>query len=172
MTSSPSQTREIKEDEGAEERSDSIQSKTKMEFKSKDEKRLEQRLKELHKDVSKKQKFEDAVVSLNSLLRDHYASASPSLRKLYYGVVCRVATVLKTRYTSPGFWASGLALFRLAQSLVSDPAEKAHLLSCISEAQQVVHQENDPPQPSSSPNQGLRDILQKPFFILFCLIRF
>ncbi|VVA11681.1 PREDICTED: E3 ubiquitin-ligase [Prunus dulcis] len=125
-----------------------------MEFKSKDEKRLEQRLEELHKDVSKKQKFEDAVVSLNSLLRDHYASASPSLRKLYYGVVCRVATVLKTRYTSPGFWAAGLALFRLAQSLVSDPAEKAHLLSCISEAQQVVHQESDPPQPSSSPNQG------------------
>ncbi|CAL2233627.1 unnamed protein product [Prunus armeniaca] len=125
-----------------------------MEFKSKDEKRLEQRLEELHKDVSKKQKFEDAVASLNSLLRDHYASASPSLRKLYYGVVCRVATVLKTRYTSPGFWAAGLTLFRLAQSLVSDPAEKAHLLSCISEAQQVVHQENDPPQPSSSPNQG------------------
>ncbi|CAN6539562.1 hypothetical protein C1H46_012949 [Malus baccata] len=125
-----------------------------MEFNFKDEKKLEQRLEELHKDVSRKQKFEDAVAALNSLLRDHYSSASPSLRKLFYGVVCRVATVLKTRYTSLGFWAAGLALFQLAHSLVSDPSEKAHLLACIDEARQVVHQENDPPQPSSSPNQG------------------
>ncbi|CAN6582750.1 unnamed protein product [Malus baccata var. baccata] len=125
-----------------------------MQVKFKDEKKLEQRLEELHKDVSKKHKFEDAVAALNSLLRDHYSSASPSLRKLYYGVVFRVATVSKTRYTSPGFWAAGLALFQLSHSLVSDPSEKAHLLACIDEARQVVHQENDPPQPSSSPNQG------------------
>ncbi|KAM1875188.1 hypothetical protein EV1_042318 [Malus domestica] len=50
-----------------------------MEVKFKDEKKLEQRLEELHKDVSKKHKFEDAVTALNSLLRDHYSSASPSL---------------------------------------------------------------------------------------------
>ncbi|TQE05213.1 hypothetical protein C1H46_009192 [Malus baccata] len=124
-----------------------------MEVKFKDEKKLEQRLEELHKDVSKKHKFEDAVTALNSLLRDHYSSASPSLRKLYYGVVCLVATVLKTRYTSPCFCTARLALFQLSHSLIFDPSEKAHLLACIDEARQVVHQENDPRQPSSSPNQ-------------------
>ncbi|KAM1434697.1 hypothetical protein ACFX13_043471 [Malus domestica] len=108
-----------------------------MEVKFKDEKKLEQRLEELHKDVSKKQKFEDAVPALNSLLRDHYSSASPSQRKLYYGVVCRVATVLKTQYTSRGFWAAGLALLQLSHSPVSDPSEKAHLLACIDEARQI-----------------------------------
>ncbi|CAN6722082.1 unnamed protein product [Malus baccata var. baccata] len=120
-----------------------------MEVKFKDQKKLEQRLEELHKDVSKKQKFEDAVTALNSLLRDHYSSASPSLRKLYYGVVCGVATVLKTRYTSPGFWAAGLALFQLSHSLVSDPSEKAHLLACIDEARQVGNLTvgREPPQP-------------------------
>ncbi|KAK9946791.1 hypothetical protein M0R45_012236 [Rubus argutus] len=118
-----------------------------------DEQYLKQRLEELQRDVSKKQKFEAAVGSLNSLLRDRYSSASPALRKSYYSVICRVATVLKTRYTSPGFWAAGLALFQLALTLVSDPAEKNHLLNYISEAQKVVHQEDDPPNPSP-PNQG------------------
>lgn len=122
-----------------------------------DEQYLKQRLEELQRDVSKKQKFEAAVASLNSLLRDRYSSASPALRKSYYSVICRVATVLKTRYTSPGFWAAGLALFQLALTLVSDPAEKNHLLNYISEAQKVVHQEDDPPNPSP-PNQGFRSL--------------
>ncbi|KAL6222491.1 hypothetical protein ACLB2K_005883 [Fragaria x ananassa] len=70
---------------------------------SEDEQYLKQRLDELQRDVSKKQKFEPAVAALTSLLRDRYSSASLPLRKSYLTVVSRVATVLKTRYTSPGF---------------------------------------------------------------------
>ncbi|KAL6215666.1 hypothetical protein ACLB2K_015094 [Fragaria x ananassa] len=72
---------------------------------SEDEQYVKQRLDELQRDVSKKQKFEPAVAALTSLLRDRYSSASPPLRKSYLTVVSRVATVLKTRYTSPGLWA-------------------------------------------------------------------
>ncbi|KAH0969710.1 hypothetical protein GBA52_028306 [Prunus armeniaca] len=106
------------------------------------------------KTYRKKQKFEDAVASLNSLLRDHYASAFPFpseivLRRRLPSRHCLEDPVhlagFLGRRTHP-IPARPIPRFR--------PAEKAHLLSCISEAQQVVHQENDPPQPSSSPNQG------------------
>ncbi|XP_004291272.1 PREDICTED: E3 ubiquitin-protein ligase AIP2 [Fragaria vesca subsp. vesca] len=120
---------------------------------SEDEQYLKQRLDELQRDVSKKQKFEPAVAALTSLLRDRYSSASPPLRKSYLTVVSRVATVLKTRYTSPGFWAAGLALFRLALTLVSDPAEKSLLLGYISDAEKVVRQD-DEPSALPPPNQG------------------
>uniref|UniRef100_A0A7N1A943 Uncharacterized protein n=1 Tax=Kalanchoe fedtschenkoi TaxID=63787 RepID=A0A7N1A943_KALFE len=69
---------------------------------------LTQRLQDLQKKLGTKQNFEEAVSSVASLLRQAYPSASPSLRKLFYTVICRVATVLKTRYTAPGFWLSGL----------------------------------------------------------------
>lgn len=39
------------------------------------------RLEELHKDLGKKQKFEESVSTIVSLLRDRYPTASPSLRK-------------------------------------------------------------------------------------------
>ncbi|XP_050364903.1 E3 ubiquitin-protein ligase AIP2 [Argentina anserina] len=120
---------------------------------SEDEQYLKQRLDELQRDVSKKLKFEPAVAALTSLLRDRYSSSSPPLRNSYFAVVSRVATVLKTRYTSPGFWAAGLALFRLALTLVSAPAEKTQLLSYISDAEKVVRQDDEPPS-LSPPNQG------------------
>ncbi|KAL6197996.1 hypothetical protein ACLB2K_027788 [Fragaria x ananassa] len=120
---------------------------------SEDEQYLKQRLDELQRDVSKKQKFEPAVAALTSLLRDRYSSASLPLRKSYLTVVSRVATVLKTRYTSPGFWAAGLTLFRLALTLVSDPAEKSLLLGYISDAEKVVRQD-DEPNALPPPNQG------------------
>ena len=43
---------------------------------------LKQQLEELQKQLGKKQRFEEAVSSINSLLKLHYLSASPSLRKL------------------------------------------------------------------------------------------
>lgn len=43
---------------------------------------LKQQLEELQQQLGKKQKFEEAVFSLKSLLRDRFPSASPSLRKL------------------------------------------------------------------------------------------
>ena len=46
-----------------------------------DEQVLKKELEELQKQLGKKQKFEDALSSLKSLLCLHYPSASPSLRK-------------------------------------------------------------------------------------------
>ncbi|PON31295.1 hypothetical protein TorRG33x02_358180, partial [Trema orientale] len=119
-----------------------------------DENCLKQRLEELQRDLSKKLKFENTVSSLNSLLLHHYPSSSPSIRKLFYSVICRVATVLKTRYTSPGFWAAGLGLFERAHGLVSDSSEKTHLKSCVSQAKEVLHQVDNPTQPSQSTTPG------------------
>lgn len=53
-------------------------------------------------------------------------------------MVCRVATILKTRYTSPGFWNAGLNLFQDAEHLVSDASERKHLQSCIVQAQEQL----------------------------------
>ncbi|GMN63284.1 hypothetical protein TIFTF001_032409 [Ficus carica] len=116
-----------------------------------DESGLRQQLEELQRDLSKKLKFEDAVSSLKSLLLLRYPSSSPSLRKLFFTVICRVATVLKTRYTSPGFWHAGLGLFEQADGLVSDASEKSHLQSCIAQAKDFLHQDDDiPTQPTNS----------------------
>ncbi|CAK9154102.1 unnamed protein product [Ilex paraguariensis] len=56
----------------------------------------------------------------------------------FYSIVCRVATILKTRYTAPGFWNTGLGLFLEAEHLVSEPSERKHLQSCIAEAQEQL----------------------------------
>ena len=49
---------------------------------SSSEENLKQQLQELQKQLGKKQMFEEAVLSIKSLLVDHYSSSSPSLRKL------------------------------------------------------------------------------------------
>ncbi|KAF4386300.1 hypothetical protein G4B88_003517 [Cannabis sativa] len=115
-----------------------------------DENGLKQQLEELQRDLSKKQKFEEAISTLKSLLHHRYASSSPSIQKLFYSVICRVATVLKTRYTSPGFWAAGMDLFEQAQSLVSDSSQKTHLGASISQAKEVLNQEDNPSHSSQS----------------------
>ncbi|XP_027332690.1 E3 ubiquitin-protein ligase AIP2 [Abrus precatorius] len=109
---------------------------------------VKQELEELQKQLGKKQKFESAVSSLKSLLQRTYPSASPSLRKSFYSVICRVATVLKTRYTAPGFWNAGLGLFEQAYLLVSESSEKAHLKACIAQAREHLHLEENPLQAS------------------------
>ncbi|KAF9680913.1 hypothetical protein SADUNF_Sadunf06G0171100 [Salix dunnii] len=115
-----------------------------------DEQVLKKELEELQKQLGKKQKFDDALSSLKSLLRLHYPSASPSLRKSFYSVVCRVATVLKTRYTSPGFWLAGLGLFQEALLLTSDSTEKEHLRNCIAQAKEHLDQIENPPDVSQN----------------------
>ncbi|OIT25431.1 PREDICTED: E3 ubiquitin-protein ligase AIP2 [Nicotiana attenuata] len=102
------------------------------------EEELKQKLQELQKQLGKKQIFEEAVSSIRSLLLHYYPSASPSLRHSFYTVVCRVATILKTRYTMPGFWNAGLRLFLEAEQLVSESSEKKHLQSCISQAREQL----------------------------------
>ncbi|KAL6530769.1 D-lactate dehydrogenase [Orobanche gracilis] len=98
------------------------------------EEEIQQRLQELQKQIGKKHMFEESISTVRSLLKQHYSSASPNLRKLFYTVIYRVATILKTRYTSPGFWHVGLNLFQEAEHLVSNASERKHLQDCISQA--------------------------------------
>ncbi|KAL2525440.1 E3 ubiquitin-protein ligase AIP2 [Abeliophyllum distichum] len=100
------------------------------------ENELKKRLEELQKQLAKKQMFEGSVSTIRSLLQQHYSTASPSLQQLFYSVICRVATILKTRYTSPGFWNAGLTLFQEAEHLVSNASERKHLQSCITHARE------------------------------------
>ncbi|CAH8390827.1 unnamed protein product [Eruca vesicaria subsp. sativa] len=102
------------------------------------EESLKLELDDLQKQLNKKLRFESSVRSIHSLLRDRYSSSSPSLRKQFYTVVSRVATVLKTRYTATGFWVAGLSLFEDAETLVSDASEKKHLKSCIEQAKEQL----------------------------------
>lgn len=111
---------------------------------------LREKLQDLQKQLGKKQLFEGAVSHIKSLLTQRYLSSPPSLRKLFFTVVSRVATVLKTRYTAPGFWTAGLGLFLEAESLATEPSEKLHLQKCISHArEQLSEVENQPEAPES-----------------------
>nr|AGV54708.1 E3 ubiquitin-protein ligase AIP2-like isoform 1 [Phaseolus vulgaris] len=122
---------------------------------------VKQELEELQKQLGKKQKFEASVSSLKCLLQCSYPSASLSLRQSFYSVICRVATVLKSRYTAPGFWNAGLGLFELAYLLVSEPSEKEHLKACIAQAREHLHLEDNPSLQASqfSDNQAHRGYL-------------
>ncbi|KAJ9702157.1 hypothetical protein PVL29_004073 [Vitis rotundifolia] len=127
---------------------------------SSSEENLKLQLQELQKQLGKKQMFEEAVFSIKSLLLDHYSSSSPSLRKLFYSVVCRVATILRTRYTAPGFWLAGLRLFEQAESMVTDSSEKENLKSCIAGArQQLNHVENPSEASETAENRANRGYL-------------
>lgn len=72
----------------------------------------------------------------------------------FYSVVCRVATILKTRYTAPGFWFAGLGLFEQAESMVSDPSDKQHLRSCITKAREHLHEVENQPETDNRANRG------------------
>ncbi|KAM3378846.1 E3 ubiquitin-protein ligase AIP2 [Capsicum galapagoense] len=124
------------------------------------EEELKQKLQELQKQLGKKQMFEEAVSSIRSLLLQYYPSASPSLRNSFYTVVFRVATILKTRYTMPGFWNAGLGLFVEAEHLVSGSSEKKHLQSCISQVrEQLTEVENESQNTTSTENGSNRRFL-------------
>ncbi|CAN7114598.1 unnamed protein product [Brassica rapa subsp. narinosa] len=120
-----------------------------MEAASLSEESLKLELDDLQKQLNKKLRFEASVRSIHSLLRDRYTSSSPSLRKQFYTVVSRVATVLKTRYTATGFWVAGLSLFEEAERLVSDTSEKKHLKSCIEQAKEQLTEVDIQPTESS-----------------------
>ncbi|KAL8499343.1 hypothetical protein ACS0TY_022358 [Phlomoides rotata] len=119
---------------------------------------IQQKLRELQKQLGKKQMFEESVSAIRSLLHQHYSSASPNLRQSFYTVVCRVATILKTRYTSPGFWNAGLNLFQDAEHLVSEASERKHMQSCIAQAQEqlgeVQNRSDDTRSGDSRTNRG------------------
>ncbi|KAM7276516.1 hypothetical protein ACFE04_018382 [Oxalis oulophora] len=119
-----------------------------------EEETMKQRLIELEKQLSKKQSFEESVKTITLLLQTHYSSASPSLRKSFYSVVCRVATILKTRYTAPGFWLAGLHLFEAMLLTTTTPSQKEHLNSCILQAKEQLHLVHNPPVSTPSLNRG------------------
>ncbi|XP_019179455.1 PREDICTED: E3 ubiquitin-protein ligase AIP2 [Ipomoea nil] len=115
---------------------------------------IKQKLQELQRQLGKKQSFEEAVSSIRSLLLQYYPSASPSLQKSFYSVVCRVATILKTRYTAPGFWRAGLQLFLDTERLVLESSERKKLQDCIAQAQDHLSEiENQPENSTSTENR-------------------
>lgn len=119
-----------------------------------------QKLQELQKLLNKKQHFEESVSSIRSLFLKYFPSASPSVKQSFYSVVARVATILKTRHTAPGFWNTGLQLFLEAEQLVSDMPEKKHLQSCISQAREQLHEiDNQPDNMGSIENRASRGFL-------------
>lgn len=112
-------------------------------------------LQSLQKKLGKKQSFEEAVSSISSILRDRYSSSSPTLRKSIYSTICRVATVLQTRYTAPGFWLAGLRLFEEAEGLVIESAEKEHMKKCIAKAREHLHEtDNEVPVSNGRPTDA------------------
>ncbi|XP_068660677.1 E3 ubiquitin-protein ligase AIP2-like [Aristolochia californica] len=119
---------------------------------------VKQKLQELQKRLGKKQTFEEAVSSIRSILLETYSSASPSLRKCIYSVICRAATILQTRYKAPGFWHAGLRLFEDAERIVAESSQKDHLGACIARALEHLDEvENGPQASDSTPNTPHRD---------------
>ncbi|GFP86901.1 E3 ubiquitin-protein ligase aip2 [Phtheirospermum japonicum] len=51
-----------------------------------------------------------------------------------------VATILKSTYTSSGFWQTGLHLFQEAEQLVPNASDRKHLQSCISMARDQLNE--------------------------------
>lgn len=71
-------------------------------------------------------------------------------------MVCRVATILQTRYTAPGFWLAGLRLFEDAERLVTESSQKEHLKMCIARAHEHLQdEENRPEVPVSNARRGI-----------------
>ncbi|KAG0497679.1 hypothetical protein HPP92_002370 [Vanilla planifolia] len=96
-------------------------------------------LQALQRKLGKKQSFEGAVSLIANILRVHYASASSSLRKSIHSAIGRVATILQTRYTAPGFWLAGLRLFEQAEKIVTESSERGHLKNYISRAREHLN---------------------------------
>ncbi|XP_078429533.1 RING/U-box superfamily protein [Wolffia australiana] len=101
-------------------------------------------LQKMQKQLGKKQSFEEAVAGIISILRTSHPSSSSSVRKSIYAAICRVATVLRTRYTAPGFWLAGLRLFEEAERLFVTSSEREHLKSCIEQARGQLHELENP----------------------------
>ncbi|KGN55399.1 E3 ubiquitin-protein ligase AIP2 [Cucumis sativus] len=108
------------------------------------------RLEILYAQLGKKHTFEEGVSNITTLLQDRYPDASPDLRKSFYYIICRVATLLRSRFTAPGFWLSGLKLFQFSLTLLSDQSEIKHLQACVAQAEEILRVIDDPPPQSQS----------------------
>ncbi|ERM96082.1 hypothetical protein AMTR_s00129p00124600 [Amborella trichopoda] len=120
-------------------------------------------LDDLQKKLGKKNSFEDAVTSIQVLLHDTYPVASPPLKEKIYSVVCRVGTILQTRYTAPGFWVAGLRLFEETECLVSKQSEKENMRMFISRAREHMMEIDNQPDSSESARNNARGIYHCPY---------
>lgn len=123
---------------------------------SSSEDQITKRLQELRSQLDRKRTFESAISGIKSFLLESYSSSSPSTRNLFYDVVCRVATVLRTRYTAPGYLLAGADLLEAAEQLVGDPSQKAHLRSRISNIRSNLNlgEEDEPGERQNSSRGG------------------
>ncbi|CAM6095055.1 unnamed protein product [Calypogeia fissa] len=97
----------------------------------------------LQKELTKKATFEGAVASLTDMFRDTYEDASAAEKRAMYLASCRAATLLQSRYTSPGFWAAGVRLLEQAEAVVQNPDEKKHLRVCVAKARRFLKEQGE-----------------------------
>ncbi|KAJ3704881.1 hypothetical protein LUZ61_008586 [Rhynchospora tenuis] len=118
-----------------------------------DESQLTQDLDDLQRKLGRKQQFEAAVGSISSILKERYASASPSLRNSIFQAITRVSTVLQSRYVAPYFWKTGLNLFEEADQIVTERTHKENLNKYIAKAREFLQEnDNEAPAPNRQPD--------------------
>ncbi|CAI5480075.1 unnamed protein product [Closterium sp. Yama58-4] len=93
--------------------------------------------------MAKKSSFEKAVKDLTALVASQYPSSSPDEQQKMISAVHRAATLLKTRYTTRGFWAAGLVLFRAASAVLGEGAERNRVQQHIKSAQEFLGEEGE-----------------------------
>ncbi|CAI5949698.1 unnamed protein product [Closterium sp. NIES-64] len=93
---------------------------------------------DLAKLMAKKSSFEKAVKDLAALVAAQYPSSSLDEQQKMIAAVHRAATLLKTRYTTRGFWAAGLVLFRAASTVLGEGAERNRVQQHIKSAQEFL----------------------------------
>ncbi|KNA10246.1 hypothetical protein SOVF_146120 [Spinacia oleracea] len=108
---------------------------------AKSDEELTNQLHQLRTQLNKKQTFESAVSSIKSLLLESYSAASLPTQKVFYDVISRVATVLRTRYTFPAYLLAGAEVLEIADRLAVNAAEKTHLKSCIANIRQTLNEQ-------------------------------
>lgn len=70
-----------------------------------------------------------------------------------YSAVSRVATILQTRYTAPGFWLAGKGLFEEAERLATESLVKQQMRTCITKSHEHlidVENQSEVSEPRSS----------------------
>eukprot|EP00252_Welwitschia_mirabilis_P005643 TRINITY_DN16145_c0_g1_i1.p1 TRINITY_DN16145_c0_g1~~TRINITY_DN16145_c0_g1_i1.p1 ORF type:complete len:333 (-),score=88.08 TRINITY_DN16145_c0_g1_i1:299-1297(-) len=94
--------------------------------------KMEETLRDLQKKLGKKQSFESAATSIASFIKENYACATPAEQDLMYTTVCRVATLLQSRYSASCFWLAGLKVFEEAEKVFVRSSEMNHIKNYIS----------------------------------------
>jgi E3 ubiquitin-protein ligase AIP2 len=74
------------------------------------------RLQGLREQLGKKQTFESAVCSAQSLFKYEFSDdCTTAIKEAWVALLQRCMTLLRTRFTSPAYWQAGYNLFTQAQ---------------------------------------------------------